>query len=291
MKRTRWLLALAALLALIIVLLTTFRPHDPLPHPNGYDDFVAAGKMVVGDVWAGNVQIDRQDKVEMARFAARNEPVLSRVRLGLSREVLVPVTVSSEGWATVFRNSVAVQQAGSAISVIAEQKAAEGRMDEAVAINLDCIRLAIAASRGGLEQNCVLACGDELEAVRRLLVLAPKLDAARCRDTLKALSSLQQGREPREVVRRRERHFFRRLGAWWRTWSGITNMVVYIFDSKDPLETVVRLDREILPIRNSLSVALAERAFTLEKGRRPANDDELVPEYLPVLPYAPLPAK
>jgi hypothetical protein len=288
MKRTRWLLAFAALLALVIALLVAARRTDPLPNPNGYDDFVAAGKMVVGKISG----LDFKDTQQIAAFAEKNAAVLARVREGLSREVRVPVKLNENWIASHLPEILAVKEAGNTLQLIARQHEAEGRLAEAVNIQLDRLRLGIASIRGGVLMDYGVGSAVELGALRDLLKLANQLEAALCRDTAKLMKTTEAQRGSLAEIRIQERRWQWLGSGWWHSWDGLKELPEMLGARADsPFLSTTRREQEVWQARHDLSLALARRAFTLGKGRPPANDDELVPEYLPVLPYAPLPAK
>jgi hypothetical protein len=63
---------------------------EPLPNPNGYDDFVGAGAMLKGDVpdeMTGTLE-------ECRKFVTANREALDRGHLGLTRECRVPTQYS-----------------------------------------------------------------------------------------------------------------------------------------------------------------------------------------------------
>ena len=291
MKRYRWPIAFAAVVVLVLLCLAVARRTEPPPKPNGYDDFVAAGNMILGDFFGGFLFVDQNYQAAMATFAARNEPMLARVRLGLSKEARVPVGSGSDVSHALFRRAMAIHQVDTAMSMIAQQREFEGRLAEAVGIELDCIRLAIARSRGGMEMHYFDAETAEVAALLVLRRFAPRLDAPLCRQTLKALAATEGGREPMAVVRRREILCALRTSGWWNNLMGIKDMAAQLVGINDPIASLQGLAKEIIRDRRELSLALARRAFTLERGRPPATDAELVPAYLPALPPAAPPAK
>src|SRR5437764_11495944 len=88
------LFALAAALVAVLVCLWS-RPVPPpeippLPQPNGYDDFVKAGRLRSGRFY------DRSMALENLRnLIAENAEALALARLGLTRECRVPINFST----------------------------------------------------------------------------------------------------------------------------------------------------------------------------------------------------
>jgi hypothetical protein len=291
MKRYRWPLALAAVVVLAFALLFVARRPDPLPNPNGYDDFVAAGRMVVGKP----TSVGTNDPAALAKFAAENAGVATRVRAGLAHESRVPVRMNPEWLGSHMRELLAVKQAGNALQVLARQSEAEGHLAEAVALQLDRLWLGLGGARGGVLIDYGVGTAVESGALQDLRKLTNRLDAVLCRNVVKALHETETIREPFATMLNRERRWTWLGSGWWRTWDGAKEMTKGVFTGN--AETVASFalmssrDNQILRDRRELSLAFARRAFTLEQGRPPASDTELVPAYLPALPPAALPIK
>src|SRR5712664_2888248 len=78
---------------LVALGLVAFRPAPsppPLPNPNGYDDFLAAEKLVVGDT---SSLYDLKDE-ELKTIVEQNRAALQTVRQGLAKECQMPITYS-----------------------------------------------------------------------------------------------------------------------------------------------------------------------------------------------------
>src|SRR5712692_11541942 len=76
---------------LVALGLVVFRPAPPppsLPNPNGYDDFLAAEKLIVGDT--ANLY-DLKDE-ELRTVVEQNRAALQTVRGGLKQECQMPLT-------------------------------------------------------------------------------------------------------------------------------------------------------------------------------------------------------
>jgi len=86
------LLALAVLfvLAMLTVLfLSTGRtpPRQPLPNPNGYDDFLKAAALLTGDVGNASTLVDHDG---LRALVSTNAESLRLLRLGLTRQCALP---------------------------------------------------------------------------------------------------------------------------------------------------------------------------------------------------------
>ena len=291
MNKYRWSLALAAVVVLAFTLLLVARRTDPLPKPNGYDDFVAAGRMIVGEPW----NMRTNDPISMATFAGDNTGVVTRVRAGLARESRVPVRMNPEWFGGHTRELMAVGRVGSTLRLLAWQSQAEGHLAEPIALHLDRIRLGIGAARGGLLLDYRVGTTIELEALQDIRKLTSRLGPVLCRKIIQTLPETESNREPLSSILHRDRRWTWLASGWWRSWEDTKAMLKEVLGDDDEntasLARMSALEVKILEARYNLSLTLARRAFTLEQGRPPATDAELVPRYLPALPPVALPSK
>ena len=84
------------------------QPPQPLPNPNGYDDFVRAGQMLTGRL--SNYHTNSQE--QLADFISKNKEPLQIVRLGLSRECRVPNDYSPDYMNTACAGGAAITATG-----------------------------------------------------------------------------------------------------------------------------------------------------------------------------------
>src|SRR6478736_4016915 len=101
----KWCLAFLAVLvagAMLILTIGNNRPEalPPLPVPNGYDDFVAAGKLIIGDtapVRSFNTNSGTAHEMELELLRAlvtTNAEAFRLFQLGLTRTCAVPLATS-----------------------------------------------------------------------------------------------------------------------------------------------------------------------------------------------------
>jgi hypothetical protein len=266
---------------LVALGLVVFRPAPsppPLPNPNGYDDFLAADKLVVGDTL--NLYDVKDD--ELRNAVEQNRAALLTVRQGLKKECQVPITYDPNfysSWLHVLSGLNALVYLLAAEGKLAEH---EGRTTDAVQSYLDVIRFGQEISRGGLviERLVDIAC--EPLGLAGLVRLGPKLAPDESRKLSKAIEEIDRKSEPWEAVLWRDRRFRRKA-------SGLLRMVSDIFS-------------EVVRNRNGISgegvktaearlrllmTDLAIRQFQSERGVYPKRLDELVPEFLQALPRDP----
>jgi len=288
--KTRAILLLtASLVASLVFLLYRFlQPPTPapLPVPNGYDKFVAAGQMISRDVpdWK------TASTTELRQFVSSNQSALDLGRSGLTNQCRVPVQ-----YTTTWINDTASQLP--TIKRLAQGYLVEGKLAElekrptaAAASYLSAITLGIKAAHGGVMINALVATACEGVGVSGLAQEVESLDAATSRSVMNALEKLKTQREPSARILEEESKW---AGAQRRSFQGIAiflrEMVANLSDRTTETMERLFLDKyeSGLQWELQLQAKLAAHAFTLEKGRPPTNWNEVVPAYLPAIPSAP----
>lgn len=255
------------------------------PDPNGYDDLAAAGKLLSR---TSSTEDPATLSIEQLReLNATNAEALKRARLGLSRECAVPMTYSATSTVHIANLS--------SMKGIARAFVAEGRLeelehhdDEAARSYLDVIHLSQSSARGGMLIDQLVSIAIEAIGVTHLHGLIGALDAKTCRETATALETLDAQRQPWAQVLAQEKDWA------YRTYGALRYRFAQLTEGRAMKATQERTEQRCNgQIRNTrqLLVALAARAYELEKGRRPARLADLVPDYLKAVPQDPLTGK
>jgi hypothetical protein len=291
-KKTRnWLilfLSIPAVTILAVVGLLVFLelqplpPVQPLPNPNGYDDVVKAGKMVTSNV--GNYY--EMNEAQLRETVSANAEALSLARISLSNECRVPIQFSL----SYFNKQHFSELSG--LKRLAQTFAAEGRLAEmenrpgdAVKSYLDAIHLGNESARGGVIIDQLVGTAIEAIGTSYLQKHVDQLDAKSCRETVAALETLDAQRQSWNEVMQQENVWSRRTFTSLRYrihWSQLAKMTEKTFQKAEQ-----RFNKQVAQTRQLL-IDLASRAYELDKGHRPANLADLVPDYLKAIPQDPL---
>src|SRR5262245_25972525 len=86
-----------AAVALFAVTMARTPSSPPMPNPNGYDDFVKAGKAVLGDT-SSYAELDRD---KLSGFVSSNTEPLRLFHLGLTRQCSFPTDVGLTNFSVV----------------------------------------------------------------------------------------------------------------------------------------------------------------------------------------------
>lgn len=253
---------------------------EPLPHPNGYDDFLAAGHMVSGDT----PDLKAATEEAIGGFVASNRAALDRAYVGLARRCCVPTEGSVAYMDRHINDLSAAKQIAGALAAQGRLAELENHPAEAATNYLTVIKLGIELERGGVLMDALVAIACESIGATRLAEEVPKLTAGQSDALAREVEKLEAGREPIEKIMEREK-------AWSRSQQkGIGDMIGGFITRR-----MIRSGQQkILSKYNKncqkpleLEVSLAAHAFELEKGRKPEGWSDLVPAYLQSIPLDP----
>jgi hypothetical protein len=284
--RTRkWLVVVGVLIVLalgtlVLVTLGPTAPLRPLPHPNGYDDFLKAGAAVTANV--GNYTAMSNEALR--ELVLTNAECLHRLRLGLTRQCAVPPD-------TAMTNMPAMINQLSGMKRLAQLLAAEGLLHqldhqtvEAVHTYVDAIRFGNEISRGGILINRLV--GVAIEAIGRapLAKLVPSLTPAQARQLIADLEKIDASRVSWDEVRAAERRYARHYMA------SQANPMVWIvgwWQSIGAVKRAVGRHNSVVAQERLLMIELALRCYRADQACPPARLEDLVPAYLAKLPQDP----
>jgi hypothetical protein len=262
------------------------QPHQSLPNPNGYDDFLKAGQLVTVPKAPGpNPSVE-----ELRTLVTSNAEALKLVRAGLNQECRVPIYPSPEYYAET-NQMIALEC--KALDMVLESEARlaemEHRTNDALKIYLEAIRFSHESSHGGFKINAAIGEHCEAGGLGRLRQLMNGLDAVQCREAIQMLETMEEKREPIADVLDRDK-------KWWHNHASLSDHMKFIPTlakdaSLNPMnittEELEKNTKERQKQARQLIIDLAARCYELEKGARPKNAADLVPAYLKSIPQDP----
>ncbi len=287
-KNRNWLIALSILafpfvlfVGCLIFMEEPLPPLAPLPNPNGYDDLVKAGSMLADDTGDFN----ETNAAQVRKIVSINAAALSLARAELSNQCRVPVQYSE------FFNSNHVRDLAP-IKFLARAFIAEGRLADmenrpadAAKSYLDTIHLANEAARGGLLIDGLVGIAIENIGMDHLQRLVPHLDAAACRETAVSLATLDfQAQSWIDLMQQENTWSYAAFRGWRYELARLEtgkSINAAIASSKRKIDAQEQRTRQLI-------IALATRAYELDKGHPPASAADLVPDYLKAVPQDPV---
>ena len=240
-------------------------PVQPLPNPNGYDDFVKAGQ-ITADL--AEYEYDKLNQEQLRKVAEKNAAALSLVRNGFSNECRVPIQFS-QAYSENHLNDLA------AFKRLAQALAAEGRLaeieshpDAAAKSYLDAIHFGNEATRGGVLIDALVGIAIEAIATSHLTNLVDKLDAKSCRVTAARLETLDAQRQTWSEIMQQEHDWSRRtftgLGYEIARLETRRSMEAAFKQSENHIQQHVKETRQLM-------IDFAARAYELDKGKAPTS--------------------
>lgn len=279
-------LPLLILLAAIFFFSRSSTPEfEPVPNPNGYSDFVAAGQMIDDspDFESANLLQHLQ------KYVPEHHEALQRARAGLAKSCSVPTEYSmnyAQRWLPTLAGEKRIAQVFCAEATLAQL---ENRPADAAKISLECFKFGYAMEHGGLLIDCLVAVACQHIASTSLEKVANHLSPQQCRIAIAELQTMEKTREPFAKIKERERKYSRCIGGLYGYFNSLVKMVRT--KSLDPFKREFQQAEAKVQIQQArvlhLQTSLAARAFEMEKGRKPKSFQELVPEYLPSIPIDP----
>lgn len=158
----------------------------------------------------------------------------------------------------------------------------KGQPDVAADYGLACVGVSESLGRGGIALDALVGRSIEGGGNAQLALVRRELSTTKLREVLAALGRDAERRESIEAIRARELDYCERAAGFP---ARLETTMLKITRRKAPWEASLEESNRRHVLTNGLLRAeLAARLFTLEKGRRPASLEELVPEYLPEMP-------
>ncbi len=165
----------------------------------------------------------------------------------------------------------------------------KGRNDEAVDAYLDTIRLGRALQHGGLLTDWIVGATFEGMGCAGIRRLGESLSARQCAAAASALRELQDQPDSYQECLERDAIWCGHAFGW----TGRLAKPLMAMTGTDPAVAWLNVrwrDRDLTKMR-LLICDLAIRAYSLQRGRKPAKLDDLVPDYLPEVPKDPFSGK
>lgn len=256
----------------------------PLPTPNGYDDFVKAGKMVAVNATVNTTFYGDMGNAQLQEVISTNAVALALARTGLSNQCRVPVQYS-EIWSNHLDNLASLKHLAQAFLAEGRLAEMENRPGDAAKSYLDVIHLGNESARGGTLMDELVGMAIESIGTSSLQKLVPQLNAKSCRETAATLETLDSQRQTWNEVMQQEHDWSH------RTFNSLQDKIHRPFMEKmaeKAYQKPARKFKEQQIETRQLIIALAARAYELDKGKPPESISDLVPDYLKAIPQDPL---
>ena len=284
--RLIWLaLATGAVLLIFGLVMSSPKPSDLAPNPNGYDDLVAAGRTLEG-AFPNQGDWTLADLAELRVFVANNQPALQRVRLGLSREGLADFADSHQGLDDLMRRQGQIKTVTRLLLAAARLAFEDGRYADQVRLDLEILAVGQMMTQGSIGGTATMGWFVQGQALDQLKRLHDHLDTIELRASLRELSALDQRRVTPEAIERREARWYAGTYLIWQRLILRANGSEAVARAAGRKMYKEKHDQTARSMRYLL-VQWAIHQFHQESGRWPRSVDELVPSILSRVPLNP----
>jgi len=272
----------AAIIAAVLLALTigqTPPPNPALPNPNGYDSFVQAGNLILGDVSS----FSDLDHDALRGLVSSNAEPLRLLRLGLSRRCAFPTdfALTNQSWISQLADLKRLAQLLRAEGRLAEM---EGRPGDAVNAYTEAIRFGNEISRGGFLINRLVGIACEAVGAVPLTKLVPSLGFEQARLVSRELERIDEERVSFDEIKRNERRITRHELFKQRN---PLDWVTGLWDEWNATQRSATKDKIVIAHERLLATQLALQCYQSDRGRVAARLDDLVTNYLAKVPLDP----
>ena len=270
------------LLVVLVLLRDNSTPSRPMPRPNGYDDFVRAGKLVVLSS-SDYTNLNTMARDPLAALVTSNHDALAAVRVGLTHDSLVPDDYSTNYTTDHLPDFATFKQLSQVFRAEGRLAELDGRTNDAAKIYLDGVRFGQDSSRGGVMLSRLVGIACETIAFNSLRPLNDQLDATNSRAVARELEKIDADEDPVEQTLQQEARWARKVG-------GMSGQIEMLIDHKSVQQTRDRFtakEQNHLRLIRQTTLSFAARAYNLDKGKPPATAADLVPDYLKAVPKDP----
>jgi hypothetical protein len=260
-----------------------------MPSPNGYEDLLRAATLIKtgGSSGPDSSQPLRPSREIYLEAVSQNAEALAAARIGLSRECMVPVRMTTDDLNSTVPNLGGLKGLAQAFAAEGWLAASEGRTNDAARSYLDAIQLGEAISQNGLLIDRLTGFACEAIGLRGLRDLQAGLNPAQCRQLIQQLERLDGAAPSAEEILANERNFARRAGsATLRLAHSIARLFSRAATQKAQAKFVQKANSAVREQRQ-FRIALAARAYELDHNRPPPSTSVLVPDYLAAPPLDP----
>jgi hypothetical protein len=284
MKRRAILLSITTIAIFLAVIIFQIQPaklNRTPPNPNGYDDFVQAGKMLTGNtVYASDLSLE-----ELRDYFKANHASIDLIQAGLKKQCAVAFNKNSPAGFTAHVNDIVAIKANAhllrAAGALAER---ENRFDDAAKIYGDLIEYGCASGKDGVFIDKLVSRACEIMGMTGMTNVISKLaDPIFLHKTIRKLEKLNAERESLEQMIASEKKWNRHQGLQIRD-----RIETFFSGQSRRIEKGFRKQMVELQLQSSqLTLLLAARLFELETGRPAKAFSDVVPKYLKSVPVDP----
>jgi len=273
-------LATPAALGLCVLLFPDPIPIASLPEPNGFDDLIAAQKMLGANLIIESANFDRNVATEQQLIQAVDETAaaVARLELGLQEKWMRQVDYSK---VDAFEEVTPKRSLSRALDAAGRLATVQENYDDALRWHLNGVKHGFATRRGGLMIDDLVGCACAGIGSAGIFEIKEQLDGEQCAETIESIGELLATLEPTDEFEHRDRVWVQQAMGW------IGHVGQVLVNEETSLSSYRTARRRELAKCRLLMAELAVQAFRKEHGRLPDNVQEFESNALPAMPIDP----
>ncbi len=262
-------------LASLMLLTPKAVPEEPLPNPNGYEDFMKGAALASknsGDVRSMPIE-------ELRALGLTNHAALELIRTGLSKSCrVIPYELTNS---TRLENLAAQKRVAQAFVAASRLALMESRTNDAAKLALECVRFGSESACGGVLIDALVGVAIRNIGLASLNATLPGADTNAVREIVATLDEIASRQETCADVFNREKQWIRmgRFGS-----VGFITRLVQPFMTDKYVKSAEQKFAKGLNTLHHTKLRAAAHAYELEHAKPPAAAADLVPQYLKAIP-------
>jgi hypothetical protein len=296
---SRWGIARVALAGVLLVIVATPStgvywqlmnplpvPVTVLPSPNGYDDFLAAVKLLPSHPLVNSANFDPETATEQELQQASDElaAVFDQVRRGLKHPAMTSPTYTMDD--IRMDDFMSFRTMARGFDAQGRWLLKSGDSGQAVDVFIDGARFGVQMAKGGVMVNDLVGLACTGVAMKGLYLSRQEIPPENITRTISVLKQLETERDLAEDFLYRDKVWSQRWGGWY---SHLMVILSKVSDEDwDSAEMYAQARARELATLRLLQLELALRLYKHDQGQHPESLDELVPKYIEAVPLDPM---
>lgn len=282
-RRVVWMSCIFATILGVAILWPAPTPvSEPLPSPNGYDDFIRAGQLLA----SVSSDYTKMPPEELRVYVSTNQEPLRMLRLGLTRDCRKPIEYTRNYYQHHAGELGDIKRLAQLVAAEGRLAEAEGRLSDAARSHFENLSYGRISATGGLIIEKLVGIAIESMGIVGIERIAEKLSAA---DAWAVLRKMIEG----DKVPDNPNEFLARDHLFFKQTSTPTERLRLMWEYKTLHperfvdDTLTKKVHQTAHRRRQLMLRLAAHIYQLEKGTPPRQMSDLVPNILPTIPVDP----
>jgi len=262
-------------------------PKSIVPNPNGYEELVAASRLMTTTLFDGTLDFKTATAQQLRPEVKKCEKAFGMVASGLQKPCVVPVDYSTASISV--EDMMAFRRMDRALAGQGRLAELENRFKDAAGSYQDAISFGYGVRRGGLLIDGMVGIACSRGGTEPLYFIRDKLPPDQVSQLISQLVQLDATDEPYAEYEKRDRIWAQGATGWHGHFNQILSQLFnrtcdFLFFNSDDLPLAYLTHQATIRL---LICELALAQFHNEHLRWPTSLDDLIPKYLTAIPADP----